>query len=182
MSPNFEKLCKFDIDCDRLYNEWSQTAKISHTVNMSYVRLAVNHSGEGTGANRTKFVSGQSTDNDLKLFTADDLVEEFKHSYTKEVIAMVEQWLNQRGLRSTRIKYAALIPNGVIGLHVDKDYDYRYHLTVQVNEGCTMTVGSTTHSIAEPATLFRMYAKELHGADNRGSTTRLLLTFDVTTN
>ena len=165
MNSNFEKLHTFSFDVSKLFEEWER-ATIAETATKSmYVRTAINYS------------SNQSPH--IGTYQPDLIVPSFRNSYTQYVITDVSNWLADKGLRCTKIKYAALKPGHTIPEHTDVNYANRYHLTVQVNDDCSMTINQVSYPLIENCTLYRMLASVPHSASNLGSTVRLLITFDV---
>ncbi len=182
MDSGFEKLCKFDIDCDRLYEDWYATSSIILKLKNPYARTLVNQSSFGKG--RDQLFLNTESEFPLESFNASCIRHEFTGTYTAEVVALVEQWFNDRNLRSTRIKYALLKP--AVGkdadnmhIHTDTGYEWRYHLAVKTNPTVFMSVKGIKYPMTEPGTLYRMYAGFIHGPGNYGPDNRLFLSFDV---
>jgi hypothetical protein len=178
MESGFEKLCKFDIDCDRLYEDWYATSSIILKLKNPYARTIVNQSSFGQG--RDQLFHNTESEFPLESFNASCIRREFVGTYTAEVVALVEQWLNGRNLRSTRIKYALLKPAVRKGAdHIDIGYEWRYHLAVKTNPTVFMSVKGIKYPMTEPGAFYRMHAGLLHWPGNLGSDNRLFLSFDV---
>jgi len=180
MEPGFEKLCTFDIDCDQLYRDWHESSSVILKIKNPYARTLVNQSVLSNG-NDPLFLNVESK-YPLETFNASTIRNEFKGTYTEQVVSLLEQWFNARNLRATRIKYALLKPAVRTGpAHVDTAYDWRYHLAVKTNPTVFMSVDDVKYPMTEAGTLYRMHAKVLHWPGNLGPEDRLFLTFDVTT-
>jgi hypothetical protein len=178
MDSGFEKLYKFDIDCDRLYEDWYATSSIILKLKNPYARTLVNQSSFSQG--RDQLFLNTNSEFPLESFNASCIRREFAGTHTAEVVALVEQWFNDRNLRSTRIKYALLKPaERKGGDHTDTGYEWRYHLAVKTNPTVFMSVAGVKHPMTEPGTLYRMHAGILHWAGNLGPDNRLFLSFDV---
>lgn len=185
----FETVRKFDFDVDRLYQEWFSLATINNQIpetndidtdilTKRYTRININHSDCETG--EKYILSPNEISYPLKSYNIKNILPLFQSTYTKEVVEIIEQFFNEQGLRSTRVKYAALKPYGVILTHVDYGLRKRYHFAVKTNDDCSMTVDGETYLTNEANTLYSMYANVPHSVNNNGDNIRLFLSFDVT--
>lgn len=174
----FEKVCSLNLNSLQLYNEWKNATIIPFVTKTMYIRTAVNKSTLDSGQEQN-LISGNSKVYDIETYNASSLTNQFKNTYTEEVINQVEKILNNLDLRSTRIKYAALKPGGEIKTHTDEGYSDRYHLVIKTNDHSSITIDNKVFSFSEEGSLYRMYAAVPHSVVNFGSCIRLLLTFDV---
>ncbi len=177
MESGFEKLCKFDIDCDKLYENWYATSSILLKQTNLYSRTLVNQSSLSQG-NDQLFLNTNS-EFPVESFNASCIRREFVGTYTAEVVALVEQWFNDRNLRSTRIKYALLKPAVRKGADHTDNYEWRYHLAIKTNPTVFMSVAGVKYPMTEPGAFYRMHAGLLHWPGNLGPDNRLFLSFDV---
>jgi hypothetical protein len=178
MDLGFEKVCTFDIDCDKLYEEWYATSSIVFTLKTPYARTLVNESSFSDGTDPL-FLNVDSR-YPLESFNASNIRREFVGTYTAQVVSLVEQQLNRLNVRSTRIKYALLKPAPRNGPdHTDAEYEWRYHLAIKTNPTVFMSVAGVKHPMTEPGALYRMHAGIMHWPGNLGPSDRLFLSFDV---
>lgn len=175
---HFEKILSLDLDLEKLYLEWLNATGIAFSTKNTYIRTAVNQS-TFESSNRQVFIGGNTTVYDINSYSASTILNCFKNTYTEEVVNTVENIFNKKGLRLTRIKYAALKPNSEIKTHVDEGYKDRYHLTVKTNNHCFITIDNIDYSIHEPSTMYRMFSAVPHSVRNLGDEIRILLSFDV---
>ena len=166
MKQYFEKLHTFSFDTTKLVEEYRVAALAENSTGNRYIRTKINYSIDPS--------QGHST------YKPELIVSSFKDSYTQEVVSEITNWLlSTYNVGVTKIKHAALKSKQTLPTHIDNNYTERYHLTIQVNDMCSMTLDGTVYPMIENCTLYRMLASVPHSASNMGNDTRLLITFDI---
>ena len=177
-----KKLHHFDIDCNRLYEEWLSVTQSLDSLKDEYMpfynRINVTYSSL---QDKSDIIveTGQRQHFPNDSFSLDNIIDAFKSSYTEQVLKNINVWFNDRGLRITKAKYAALEAHKVVGTHTDRDYKIRYHVPIRTSDRCTMTINGIKHVIDEPGSIYSMPGTLPHSAENMSDHLRLLLSLDV---
>jgi hypothetical protein len=175
-----EKLYDFNIDCERLYQEWCKIDQDLDIKNNTYSRMLIN-----TINNKEKYYvvdngeafSGDTIENP-DWYSVKKILTKFKKSYTEEVCLLVEDWLKTINFSATRIKYAALYPGSWIGAHADFT-GYRFHIPIITNDKCDFIVDNINYKLDSLGSIYRFNSDLIHSIANNGNSIRLHLMFDV---
>ena len=177
-----EKLYDFNVDCERLYQEWYDVEHNTNDKNDNYSRLLINspsnYKEKYRVDNEGKVFAPNNDSLHLNWYSVKKILKKFQQTYTQEVCLLVEDWLNTQGLSATRIKYAALYPGMSKGVH--RDYaGYRFHIPIKTNNDCDFFVDGINYKLDCVGSIYRFNSDFLHSIANNGDTVRLHLMFDV---
>jgi len=174
-----EKLHEFNIDCEKLYQEWY---RIDHELNFDggkYSRLLINSATSKTNEKDEDYYLLDAFENvNNNWYSVKKILKKFQNTYTQEVCLLVETWFNTINLTATRIKYAALYPGRNIEPHIDYA-GYRFHMPITTNDKCVFIVGNVNYNVDSLGSMYRFDSNLRHSVANNGDSVRLHLMFDV---
>lgn len=196
MNNYFFKVGQFDIDQGMLYNEWfhvatkydmfDRTRKFIEENNgmevyKTYHRLRINHPDNMSSNIDPVMIQGYNTHVESTGYSIDNIVDDFKGTYTEKVARQVYDYLSEKypALQVTNIKYHSISPKSSLTLHVDDTTIPRFFLSASVPEGCYMQINNEKIPMHETGALFRMMCKVLHNPLNESDGYRVSMVFDI---
>ena len=184
----FQLINQFVIDQNRLLNDWQNlTAKYNiFYVARKYPRLLITYptgySDNIDIVNFTDVLTVPEFNKIAELFTVENIVKDFKNTYTEKVVNDVAEFLLPK-FSTTVVKYAGLAPNFKMGMHTDDiSANPRFMLLVAGNDQCYMDTETSRHAIDKIGGLYMLDRQQPHNPINLGSTWRIMIHFDVVTN
>lgn len=196
MNNYFYKLHNFKIDDKLLYEEFMKVA-IKHdmfertrkfveqtngwSTHKTYYRLRINYPEKLTSDCDPVVIEGYNVSDQLGSYSIDDIVDDFKDTYTCKVVREVYDYLIDRypNYKIGSIKYHVLAPHSSLTLHKDGTSKPRFFFSANVPDGCYMQIMDEKVPMNENGTLFRMMCNVLHNPLNESDGYRLSIVFDI---
>jgi len=196
MNNYFFKVAQFDIDEKLLYDEWfrvatkhdmfDRTKKFIEENNgmqvyKTYHRLRINHPSNMSSSMDPVMIQGYNSHVEFTDYSIDNIVDDFKGSYTEKVARLVYEYLCEKypAYAFTSIKYHSISPKSSLTLHTDNTTIPRFFLSASVPEGCYMQINNEKVPMHETGALFRLMCKVLHNPLNESDGYRVSMVFDV---
>jgi hypothetical protein len=196
MNNYFHKIHKFDIDQKRLYDEFMEVARkhdmfertrkiIKETKGMpvysTYYRLRINYPNKCDSAMDPVVIQEHNTSLDWGSYNIDNIVDDFKGTYTSEVAKIVHDYIIDRypEYKMGSIKYHVLAPKSSLTLHTDGTNLPRYFLSASVPEGSFMQINDEKIPMHETGALYKLICRAFHNPLNESNGYRVSMVFTV---
>lgn len=190
MHEDFELINKFNIDNDRLYQEWKAVATKHRLFNRAstYLLMLINYpTSHNKDIDIVDFINQTGVEKFFTLsseFKAENIVKDFQKTYTQEVVFEITDYITKKFIdyRPSVIKYAAQAPNSQMRIHTDQHPNSllpRLLLSVNAPKGSYMQVKDFLHPLNFNGTLFKLNRKVPHNPINTSDRYRLLIHFDL---
>ena len=178
-----EKLDSFNLKVEFLLLEWQRVRDMYQGLEQDRIRITYSDlENENTPCNvsHSLFKQGDVVSNSFfNTWNTGNILKPFQRTYTEKVVKDTEQWLNNRGLRSTVVKYGSLNPGQCMPLHTYYYYAERYHIPIKTHEGCMMIIDNNLYRMHDIGSIYKVKTDVPHTVLNAGSEKRVHLIFDV---